>query len=288
MAQPINSWAEFKNVLRQLKNEEVHDKFSTIIIDTADIAYSYCEKYICSKTKRPDGSYGYDTIADIPYGGGYRLVEREFDECLRKIVQMDYGLVLISHAVDKVFKDESGYEYNQIVPTLDTRARKVVTRMADIVGYSRAIMDDEGNVSTKLFMRGTPRYVAGSRFKYTPDYIDFTYDSLVAAIGEAIDKQMQEEDASLFTEERKNLYKEQEADFDSLMHSFNNSVDTLIKQSSANDFQTKIQPKIVEIVEQYLGKGGKVNQCTKAQTEALSLIVEDMKELLKSLKSQEE
>lgn len=288
MAQPINSWAEFKNVLRQLKSQEVHDKFSTIIIDTADIAYSYCEKYVCSKTKRPDGSYGYDTIADIPYGGGYHLTEKEFDECLRKIVQMDYGLVLISHAVDKVFKDESGHEYNQIVPTLDTRARKVVTRMADIVGYSRAVMDDEGNVSTKLFMRGTPRYVAGSRFKYTPDYIDFTYDSLVAAINEAIDKQMQEEDASLFTEERKNLYKEQEADFDSLMHSFNNSVDILINQSDAKDFQTKIQPKIVEIVEQYLGKGGKVNQCTKAQTEALSLIVEDMKELLKSLKSQEE
>lgn len=288
MAQPINNWGEFKKVLRQLKSQEVHDKFSTIIIDTADIAYSYCEKYVCSNARRPDGSYGYDAIGDIPYGGGYRLVEKEFDECLRKIVQMDYGLVLISHAIDKTFKDESGQEYNQIVPTLDTRARKVVTRMADIVGYSRAVTDDEGNVSTKLFMRGTPRYVAGSRFKYTPDYIDFNYTSLVAAINDAIDKQMQEEDTNLFTEERNNLYKEQEtADFDTLMHFFNNSVDILIEQSNAEDFQIKIQPRIVEIVERYLGRGGKVNQCTRAQTEALTLIVEDMKELLEDLKSQE-
>ena len=31
-------------------------------------------------------------------------------------------------------------------------------------------------------MREDPRYVAGSRFKYTPDYIDFNYDNLVNAI----------------------------------------------------------------------------------------------------------
>ena len=46
-------------------------------------------------------------------------------------------------------------------------------------------------------MRGTPRYEAGSRFKYTPDYIDFTYENLVNAIGEAIDKQAQEDGEQL-------------------------------------------------------------------------------------------
>ena len=38
MAQPINSWSEFKKVLRQLKDEKVKQQFETIIIDTADIA----------------------------------------------------------------------------------------------------------------------------------------------------------------------------------------------------------------------------------------------------------
>ena len=38
IAQPINSWAEFKQTLRELKKPEVKEKFSTIIIDTADIA----------------------------------------------------------------------------------------------------------------------------------------------------------------------------------------------------------------------------------------------------------
>lgn len=61
MAQPINSWSEFKKALRQLKDEKVRARFETIIIDTVDIAYDYCEKYICSNN-------GVDTIGDIPYG----------------------------------------------------------------------------------------------------------------------------------------------------------------------------------------------------------------------------
>lgn len=75
---------------------------------------------------------------------------------------MDYGLVLISHATDKTFKDEMGNEYNKIVPTLDKRANNVVARMADIIGYSRIVTDSNGKNTTKLFMRGTPRYEAGS------------------------------------------------------------------------------------------------------------------------------
>ena len=52
MAQPINSWAEFIKVQRQLKDEKVKARFETIIIDTADIAYDYCEKYICGRHPR--------------------------------------------------------------------------------------------------------------------------------------------------------------------------------------------------------------------------------------------
>ena len=35
---------------------------------------------------------------------GYTLVAKEFDDALRSIVQMNYGLVMISHSVDKTFK----------------------------------------------------------------------------------------------------------------------------------------------------------------------------------------
>lgn len=285
MAQPINTWAEFRKVLRQLKDEKVKEQFETIILDTADIAYDLCEKYICANAKRPDGGFGVDSVSDIPFGKGYTLVAKEYDECLRSIIQMDYGLVLISHSVDKTFKDEQGQEYNQIVPTLGNKPRAIVSRMCDIIGYSRSVQNEEGKTSTKLFMRGTPRYIAGSRFKYTPDYIDFNYQSLVDAIGMAIDKQMEEDGSEYFTDERSNLYKDTRAelDFDELLNSFNTIVNDLIMQKSNEEFKEYWQPRIVQITDRYLGKGMKVSQCSRDQVEALDLIVTDLKELIKSV-----
>lgn len=282
MAQPINSWSEFRKVLRQLKEPEVQKKFETIIVDTADIAYDYCEKYICSNA-------GVDTIGDIGYGKGYTLVGKEFDEALRSIVQMNYGLVLISHATDKTFTDELGKEYNQIVPTLGTRPRNIVSRMCDIIAYSRAVQDAEGHTSTKLFMRGTPRYVAGSRFKYTPDYIDFTYNDLVKAIGDAIDKQMSEDGEEFFTDKANNLYTDTTIlDFDEMMKEFSNiianipgSSDVKAETEEGIKFKDYWQPRITQIIEKYLGKGHKMKDCTRDQVEAIDLIITDLKDAIK-------
>ena len=272
MAQPINSWAEFIKVQRQLKDEKVKEKFSTIIIDTADIAYSYCEKYVCANN-------GVDTIADVGYGKGYTLVGNEFDEKLRSIVQMGYGIVLISHATDKTFKDESGQEYNKIVPTLDKRSNNIVARMADIIGYSRSVTDAEGNDKTLLFMRGTQRFEAGSRFKYTPDYIEFTYDNLVNAIAEAIDKQAEEDGKELFTDERENNYIDTSShlDFDELMEEFKKLVDKFSEDEEK--MATYYAPRITQIIDNYLGKGKKVNEMNRDQVEQLVLIIDDLKNL---------
>lgn len=272
MAQPINSWAEFIKVQRQLKDDKVKEKFSTIIIDTADIAYSYCEKYICANN-------GVDTIADIGYGKGYALVGNEFDEKLRSIVQMGYGIVLISHATDKVFKDESGQEYNKIVPTLDKRSNNIVARMADIIGYSRSVTDSEGNDKTLLFIRGTQRFEAGSRFKYTPDYIEFTYDNLVNCIAEAIDKQAKEDGEELFTDERENNYVDttSQLDFDALMKEFQELVEKFSKDEEK--METYYAPRITQIIDNYLGKGKKVNEMSRDQAEQLVLIIDDLKTL---------
>lgn len=283
MAQPINSWSEFRKVLRQLKEPEVQAKFETIIIDTADIAYDYCESYICSNNN-------VDTIGDIGYGKGYTLVAKEFDECLRRIVQMNYGLVLISHAVDKTFTDETGREFNQIVPTLGNKPRNIVARMCDIIGYSRSVQDAEGNTSTKLFMRGTARYIAGSRFKYTPDYIDFSYGNLVKAIGDAIDKQVAEDGQEYFTDKKNNLYVDTTADldFDKLMAEFNSIINNIPGSSDktgeteeGRHFVSYWLPRITQVIESYLGKGKKISTVSRDQVEAVDLIVADLKELVK-------
>lgn len=283
MALPINTWADFKNVLRQLKDPKVKEKYSTIIVDTVDIAWDYCSKYICDNAKRSDGGFGVDKIGDIPFGGGYTLLAKEFDECLRSIVKMDYGLVMISHATDKSFVDETGKEYNKIVPTLEKKATNIVSRMADIIGYSRTIEDEEGKASTKLFMRGTPRFMAGSRFKYTPDYIDFSYDNLVNAIKDAIDKQAEENGGQYITDTHSNLHQEvyQELDFDQLKDEFDNTIRSIISSCDEEKFNSYYQPRIIQITDKYLGKGNKVASLNRDQVEPLSLVVEELKDILK-------
>lgn len=194
---------------------------------------------------------------------------------------MDYGLVIISHSTDKTFTDENGNQYNKIVPTLDKRANNICARMCDIVGYSREVIDSENNLSIKLFMRGTPRYEAGSRFRFTPDYIDFTYDNLVKAISNAIDKQAEEDGSQFFTNNKENSYQDtsQNLDFDELSENCNKIITNLIEKYSEEQFKNFFQPRIIQITDKYLGRGQKLNQCSREQVEALSLILDDLKEL---------
>lgn len=272
LVKDINTWGEFRKTLNELKDPEVKEAYHNIVIDTADIAYALCEKYCVNMAC--DEKHNYETIADIPFGKGYKMVMTEFDECIRKILQMGYGLILISHSQNKSFTDETGTEYNKIIPTLDNRGRLVCERTCDIIGYSRAIEAD-GGVKTKLFLRGTPRFVAGSRFRYTPDVIDFNYNALVNAIGEAIDKEALEHSNQYVTEDRVNVHVEETVyDYEMEMNAFRTAVGTLMEVNQSN------APKITEIVEKYLGKNKKVNECTEAQVEMLHSINEELQALL--------
>lgn len=271
---PINKWSEFKQVLKQLKDPKAHDVYSNIIVDTADIAYDLCEKYICNQA-------GVSTISEIPYGGGWSQTSKEFDECLRSIPQMGYGLVMISHSQDKTFTDENGNEYNQIVPTLGNRPRLIVDRMSDIIGYAHPVEEEDGRTHTVLYMRGTPRFVAGSRFKYTPNSIDFNYDNLVKAIGDAIDKQAEEDNGAYITDERTTAHEVAATpDFDSMRAEFKELTSKIQHSVDKAEFKEKWAPKIIEITDKYLGTGKKVNDCTPKQSEQLVLILDDLKELL--------
>ena len=269
MAQPINRWSDFKQVLRQLKEDQAHEMFSNIIIDTADIAYDLAEKFVCSQNS-------VDSIGDLPYGSGYSKVSKEFDEALRSIPQMGYGLIIISHSQDKVFKDENGKEFNQIVPTLGTRPRLIVDRMSDIIGFAHPELDEEGNTRTALYLRGTPRFIAGSRFKYIKPVIEFTYDNLVDAIHEAIDKEAKEHEGKLVVDSAERITVE-EIDYDACIEKFNQLVNKLQEVSGA-EFGNRWAGKIIELTNKYLGKGKKITETTSEQAEQVYLIVTDLED----------
>lgn len=271
MAKPMATWRDMKTTLKELDDAQVKEKFKNIIIDTVDLAYDAAKKYVCNQNEVND-------ITDISFGKGYNLVMKEFDEAIRAILRMGYGCILISHATDKVFKDAQGKEFNQIVPTIENRGRLVCERTCDIIGYSRTVENSEGQKETRLFLRETPRFVAGSRFKYMPDNIIFSYENLVNAIHDAIDKEAQEHGNQFVTNESINLHadmKEEVLDFDALQEEFQNIVGELMNINAA-----KYQKEITVIVEKYLGVGKKVMDCSSKQSDQIALIITDLKELL--------
>lgn len=268
MAIPVNSWREFRGYLMDLRDDETKAMYKTVVIDTADIAWDYCSEYICQQN-------GVSKIGDIAYGGGYALAQREFDTCIRKILQMDYGLVLISHAKEKSLKDENGNEYDQIMPTLENKARLICERTCDIIGMCRPVQESDGTVQTRLFLRETPRYVAGSRFKYIVDSIPFTYDNLVTAINDAIDKEAEETGNKYVTATKGNLHTpatEQTYDFKALIDEFQSIVGQLMETNAGN------RTKIANIVAEYLGEK-KVGDCNEDDAPQLDLILRELRTL---------
>lgn len=269
-AQPMNTWADMLRVMKQLKTEEAKNLFETIVIDTGDLAYEACERHVCSIN-------GVERIGDIPYGAGYAEAGRLFDSVLQDLAKLGYGVVIISHADDKTIKDESGEEYQRIQPTLPRTARKVVNRFCDIIGYSRIVKtlteDNREVEKTYLYMRATVRFEAGSRFKYTPNYIEFTYDNLVNAIADAVDKQAQQNHDSV-TDEKSSVYSDELKNYEEVMDRFVEITSVLMEKDPKN------QKEIEKVIEKYIGKGKRVGELDDKNTDIIDVINEELNNLL--------
>lgn len=271
MAQDITSWSEMKQVVRELKKPEVKETFKSICIDTIDLMADYCEKYICNRE-------GVEKLGDIPWGGGFKMMKKEFEDTFRTIAQMDYALFFISHSKDKLFKREDGTEYNQIVPSLSPSYNEIIRNMSDLQGYAHQTRLENGRPEVMLTLRSMDGSVeCKSRFKYIEPEIPFNYEALSKALSDAIEKEAEKNGHQFVTDERAQVPATPEYDFDELMGEFRKMI-AQIQDATGDDFTKKWAPKITAITDKYLGKGKKVNDCTADQVEQLVLIVDDLKE----------
>ena len=268
MAQDVTTWGEMKQVLRQLKDEKIKERFRSIIIDTVDIAGGLCEKYVCSQA-------GVDAINEIPYGQGWTRVKKEFEDVCRTITQLGYALVFISHDKDKTFKTKNGVEYNMIVPTCPNSFNNIAKDMADIYAYAEKYTDADGNACVRLIVRSPDNSAeTGCRFKYMKPVLDyFSYDAVVEALNDAIDKEAEANGNKYVTNEREAVTVKPSYDYDALMEEFQMMVGELMGKDGAY-----YGPRISQIIERYLGKGHKIADATLDQVELISLIVTDLRE----------
>jgi hypothetical protein len=271
-AQTVNKWAELLKIKKQLlkdadavaRGEKESTFYQTIILDTGDLAYDFCEKYILDNE-------GVQYMSETENMRGYKAAQREFDSYLQEIVKAGYTLIVISHSTTAQIKEKNGEKYERIQPTLDKRASLVVSRLVDVIGYITPETDDEGVTRTMMYMRETKFLEAGSRNPYTSEKIVLSYENLRDDIARAIDTM--EANGAAVTNERENLFTEQSetADFDSTLKAVAKAAKA-VKAAGLEDDYTAI-------VEKYLGKGRLARDCTKDQVDHLTLILDDVREL---------
>lgn len=274
-AQPINTWKEALDVKKQLlkdaksvtDGEKAETVFKTVIVDTADIAYDLCEKFILDKE-------GVEYLDETEKMRGYRAVSREYDKFFQEIVKANYTLVIISHATSKQIK-ENGEKYDKTIPTLPDRGFQVIARLVDVCAYASYETDaDTGSTTSMLTLRGGKNLEAGSRNKYMSARIPFTYEALKKDMEQAIDK-LEKEDGANVVNDTVNLYKDQseKIDFKATMAEIRKIAKVLNNLDLMNDY--------TKIVNEYLGKGRSVKDCDESQSDMLALILEDLKDYVK-------
>lgn len=267
-AQDIISWGDVRAVVRELKKPEVKEMFQTIVFDTIDIAGGLCEKYICAQNN-------VDKIGEIPYGQGWNLMKKEFEDVVRTITQLGYAVFFISHDKDKEFKRKDGTSYHQIVPSCPNTFNEIAKNLVDIYAYAEKY-EDNGQGKVRLVIRSTDNSIdCGSRFKYIDSVIDMSYQALVNALNKAIDKAAETSGSEYVTNERNVQAVTKSLDYDALIAEFNQLAQTLMSKDAA-----VYGPKITFIVDKYLGKGKKVSDSTIAQVELLDQIVAEIKDTL--------
>lgn len=267
--EPINTWADFKKVNKQLTSvatlEKAKSIYNTIIFDEVEASAKYCQRYINSV-------YGVNRIREGNDGYGlWKEYETEYWEEINKLTGAGYTVIFIAHQTE----NKDGF----ILPKGDKRALEPIIDNCDIVVYVKSNgIDDEGKViKSSAYLAQTDEFFARSRFDYIDTYIkEFTAENLEAAIIKAIEMQEEKEGIKAVEfQQQKTAYESEKIDFDKLMEKIGEAGEKFIDSNKAET--------LVEIVEKHLGKGKKVSDCTKSQIEVVSVIYDDLVDTLEEL-----
>lgn len=265
----VPTWGEFKKYIKQLSEPSIQETFSTVTIDTIGLAYERCEAYICDRE-------GVDKLGDVPFGAAYKMVDKEFEECIRKITQLGYGLCLIGHEKTRIDSDGQ-ISIKHIVPDVSDRCSKIINRMVDLTAY---IGEEDG--VRYIYPRQTriekDRQVtdiyAGSHFANLNDKIELGYESLVNAIADAMTTNGDGKVVKLVDTP---VQVQQDLDID--FNAVKTSIGKIARQLSKLDEELETPHYMADyksMVDRYLGKNKLVRDCTETQAEHLLGILEEL------------
>lgn len=266
--QNISKWSDFKLILRQLEMPKAHDFYDTVVIDTAGQAYTLCEEYICAQA-------GVQKLGDIPYGAGYASCKKEFEAAFRKITMLGFGICFICHSEVRKEAGPNDTTIEVVSPALPARAADVVNRLVDIIAYIDMYYNEQGEGIRRFITRRTPTVMAGSRLPYLDAVIPFSYESLVDAIGRAIDKQQEMDGVKVVDTAEVKI--EEKLDYSQLKDEALALWKKLVGEGENTD--ADMANRILKRVEMIFGRPMRLSEITEDQVDLYNLVLVDMREL---------
>lgn len=169
------AWEVFTEVINEL---EKGSDFETIVVDLLEDTYDYCRVYMCEKN-------GWEHESDDSFKA-YDIVRSEFLRNLKRLLNLPYNIILISHedtSRDIMSKDK---KITAITPNLQEKLRNKIAGMVDLV--CRVVVESDG--TRKLQFKSNEVVFGGGRLQGVKSTeCPLNWDSLMGVYKEAINAQ---------------------------------------------------------------------------------------------------
>jgi hypothetical protein len=250
----IEDWQSFLDLIDQLVENFDEISYRWIGIDTLDIMYQYASEYVVRKERIARKDAKIKTISDVPWGGGYALVDEQLQGALDKLVKAGFGIFMITHSTEKKFESRNGTSFDQTTVSLPNRAKNTFVNSADFIVFISVEKEKVGSTlvdSRYIYFRSDEDILAGSRFENVPEKIEYSAEGFLEVFENAVlgsydgDEDAVEDARETQTEEREEktkAYREEtkaEASTDSLIA----EMDKLVKDM-AKDKQTELKKQL--------------------------------------------
>lgn len=264
---PVNKWATFKDVVKQLTDEKTLDQmkeqYFTIIVDTLENLVGLSEQAVCSE-------FGVRDLSEITgKQNGYSIYRKDFKSQVNKLCSCGYFVLFIDHEEIVELEDPiTGEKYNFVQPKGSGNIKSSTRFVRDMCDFTFFVhggeVDENGDsIPSSLLCKQTKHAFARSRYAIQTFVKPFTAKNMEDAIIKAIEKSANDEGANLSD------WKPDTNDYTA-----QDWIDMISPYYKA--IYKKDSEKAKAIVENELGAGAKVSKATDEQKMELENIYNQM------------
>ena len=167
------AWEVLKDLIADL---EKGSDFKTIILDLVEDTREMCRLYMYDKL-------GIQHESDAGYGKGYDIIKTEYLSTMRKLLNLDYNIFLVSHEdISKDLTKKSGDRITRIAPNIQEALANKLAGMVDFV--ARVVVNDDGS-RVLSFKSNEVTFGGGRLTALNGKEIPLKWDALMKAYDEA-------------------------------------------------------------------------------------------------------